>query len=128
VRIGIADDPKCSVDMKPFRFGVSSRYARSRIEFVEEARKIEGLGYDTLTLPDDLTDRIAPMPALFRDIDRVHVATTKITPATVIVTPTTSEALIRADRNNIAVNASVTNGYVATSGDTRSTGPRASAA
>jgi probable F420-dependent oxidoreductase len=50
--------------MKPFRFGVSIWYAQSRAEFVEKARKIEAFGYDTLTLPDHLTDRIAPMPAL----------------------------------------------------------------
>jgi probable F420-dependent oxidoreductase len=50
--------------MKPFRFGVSVWHVPSRAEFVEKARKIEDLGYDTLTLPDHLTDRIAPMPAL----------------------------------------------------------------
>lgn len=50
--------------MKPFRFGVSIWHAQSRAEFVEKARKIEALGYDTLTLPDHLTDRISPMPAL----------------------------------------------------------------
>jgi len=50
--------------MKPFRFGVSIWHAQSCAEFVEKARKIEALGYDTLTLPDHLTDRIAPMPAL----------------------------------------------------------------
>jgi alkanesulfonate monooxygenase SsuD/methylene tetrahydromethanopterin reductase-like flavin-dependent oxidoreductase (luciferase family) len=50
--------------MKPFRFGVSVWQVRSRAEFVEKARRIEALGYDTLTLPDHLTDRIAPMPAL----------------------------------------------------------------
>jgi alkanesulfonate monooxygenase SsuD/methylene tetrahydromethanopterin reductase-like flavin-dependent oxidoreductase (luciferase family) len=31
---------------------------------VEKARKVEALGYATLTLPDHLTDRIAPVPAL----------------------------------------------------------------
>jgi probable F420-dependent oxidoreductase len=50
--------------MKPFRFGVSVWHAQSRAEFVEKARKIEAFGYDTLTLPDHLTDRVAPMPAL----------------------------------------------------------------
>ena len=50
--------------MRPFRFGVSIWHAPSRAEFVETARKVEALGYDTLTLPDHLTDRIAPMPAL----------------------------------------------------------------
>jgi len=50
--------------MKPFRFGVSVRYAQSRAEWVEKARKVEALGYAALTVPDHLTDRLAPMPAL----------------------------------------------------------------
>jgi probable F420-dependent oxidoreductase len=50
--------------MKPFRFGVNVQGAHSRAEWVEKARKIEGLGYATLTLPDHLVDLIAPMPAL----------------------------------------------------------------
>ncbi len=50
--------------MQPFRFGVNVRHAKSRAELQETARKIEGLGYDTLTLPDHLTELIAPMPAL----------------------------------------------------------------
>jgi probable F420-dependent oxidoreductase len=50
--------------MKPFRFGVSIWRVQSRAELVEKARKIEALGYHTLTLPDHLADRIAPMPAV----------------------------------------------------------------
>jgi probable F420-dependent oxidoreductase len=50
--------------MQPFRFGVNVRHAKSRTEWQETARKIEGLGYATLTLPDHLTELIAPMPAL----------------------------------------------------------------
>ncbi len=50
--------------MKPFRFGVNVWHAESRTEWVEKARKIEALGYATLTVPDHLTDLIAPMPAL----------------------------------------------------------------
>jgi hypothetical protein len=46
--------------MKPFRFGVSVRYAQSRAEWMEKARKVEALGYATLTVPDHLTDRVAP--------------------------------------------------------------------
>lgn len=49
---------------RPFRFGVSVWHAPSRTAFVETARRIEAFGFDTLTLPDHLTDRIAPMPAL----------------------------------------------------------------
>ena len=50
--------------MKPFRVGVNVWHAESRTEWVEKARKIEALGYATLTVPDHLTDLIAPMPAL----------------------------------------------------------------
>lgn len=50
--------------MKPFRFGVNVWNAKSRADWVETARKIEALGYATLTLPDHLTDLIAPIPAM----------------------------------------------------------------
>jgi probable F420-dependent oxidoreductase len=50
--------------MKPFRFGVSVRHARSRAEWIEKAQKIEELGYATLSVPDHLTDLVSPMPAL----------------------------------------------------------------
>jgi probable F420-dependent oxidoreductase len=50
--------------MRPFRFGVGVWHVQSRAELVEKARKIEALGYATLTLPDHLTDRIAAAPAL----------------------------------------------------------------
>src|SRR5437773_2000291 len=53
-----------NVAMKPFRFGVNLAHARSRVDWQEMARKVEALGYDTLTVPDHLTDLIAPMPAL----------------------------------------------------------------
>src|SRR5437868_4183593 len=50
--------------MKPFRFGVSVWHAASRTELADKARNVEALGYDTLSFPDHLTDRIAPMPSL----------------------------------------------------------------
>ena len=50
--------------MRPFRFGVSIWHVHSRADLVEKARKIEALGYATLTFPDHLTDRIAPIPGL----------------------------------------------------------------
>jgi probable F420-dependent oxidoreductase len=50
--------------MKPFRFGVNVWHAASGAEWQEKARKVEGLGYSTLSAPDHLTDLIAPMPAL----------------------------------------------------------------
>jgi len=53
-----------AINVKPFRFGVNVRSAYSRQEWAEKARKVEGLGYDTLTVPDHLADLLAPMPAL----------------------------------------------------------------
>jgi probable F420-dependent oxidoreductase len=50
--------------LKPFRFGVNVWRASSRAEWAEKARKLEDLGYATLTVPDHLTDLLAPMPAL----------------------------------------------------------------
>ena len=50
--------------MKLFRFGVNVGKPLSRLEWAETARKIEGLGYDILYVPDHLTDMIAPIPAL----------------------------------------------------------------
>jgi probable F420-dependent oxidoreductase len=50
--------------MRPFRFGVNVGRARSLAEWREKARKIEDLGYSALTVPDHLTDVIAPIPAL----------------------------------------------------------------
>src|SRR5919109_5341957 len=50
--------------LKPFRFGVTVGRASSRAEWAEQARKLEDLGYATLTVPDHLTDLFAPMPAL----------------------------------------------------------------
>jgi hypothetical protein len=42
--------------MKPFRFGVGLRQARSRAEVAEKARRVEALGYDLLGVADHLTD------------------------------------------------------------------------
>jgi probable F420-dependent oxidoreductase len=50
--------------MKPFRFGVNLRGASSRGEWQDKARKVEALGFASLTVPDHLTDMIAPFPAL----------------------------------------------------------------
>jgi probable F420-dependent oxidoreductase len=50
--------------MKPFRFGVNVWRATSRAEWVDKARKLEGLGYSALTVPDHLADLFAPLPAL----------------------------------------------------------------
>ena len=50
--------------MRPFRFGVGVWHVGSRAELADKARKVEALRYDTLSFPDHLTDRIAPMPAV----------------------------------------------------------------
>ena len=50
--------------MNPFRFGVNVGPSRSQAEWAEKARKVEGLGYDALTVPDHLAEFFAPMPAL----------------------------------------------------------------
>jgi probable F420-dependent oxidoreductase len=64
--------------MKPFRFGVSVWHVASRVELAEKARKVEALGYDTLSFPDHLNERIAPIPALVTAADatkRLRVGT-----------------------------------------------------
>jgi len=50
--------------MKPFRFGVNLWSGGSRAEWAAKARKLEDLGYSTLTVPDHLANLLAPMPAL----------------------------------------------------------------
>ena len=50
--------------MKAFRFGVIVRSARSRAEWMDQARKLEDLGYSSLTVPDHLAEMFSPMPAL----------------------------------------------------------------
>ena len=50
--------------MKPFRFGVNALSAGSRAEWAAKARKLEDMGYWMLSVPDHLTEMLAPMPAL----------------------------------------------------------------
>jgi probable F420-dependent oxidoreductase len=50
--------------VRPFRFGVNVRTAGSAAEWALKARKIEGLGYSVLLVPDHLADLLAPFPAL----------------------------------------------------------------
>ncbi len=51
-------------NVRPFRFGVTTASAGSKRAWVEKARKIEALGYATLTVPDHFPDRLATVPAL----------------------------------------------------------------
>jgi len=50
--------------IKPFRFGVQVSTAPDASSWVSLARKVEDLGFATLTMPDHFTDQLAPMPAL----------------------------------------------------------------
>jgi probable F420-dependent oxidoreductase len=49
---------------RPFRFGVQLGGPADARGWVEQARRVEDLGYSTLTMPDHFTDQLAPMPAL----------------------------------------------------------------
>jgi probable F420-dependent oxidoreductase len=49
---------------RPFRFGVQLAGPADATGWVDQARRIEGLGYSTITMPDHFTDQLAPMPAL----------------------------------------------------------------
>ena len=48
----------------PFRFGVQASGPTTAGEWAELARKVEGLGYSTLTCADHLDEQFAPIPAL----------------------------------------------------------------
>jgi probable F420-dependent oxidoreductase len=47
-----------------FRFGVQLGGPADAAGWVEQARRIEDLGYATVTMPDHFTDQLAPLPAL----------------------------------------------------------------
>jgi probable F420-dependent oxidoreductase len=59
---------------KAFSFGVNVRNAASAREWAEKARRIEDLGYATLTVPDHLAEMLAPIPAALSAAD----ATTRL--------------------------------------------------
>jgi probable F420-dependent oxidoreductase len=48
----------------PFRFGIQASGPTTAGEWAELARKVEGLGYSTLTCADHLDEQFAPIPAL----------------------------------------------------------------
>src|SRR3990172_2904102 len=52
-----------------FRFGVQTSRAASREEWAAKARKIEELGFSTLSMPDHFEDQYAPIPALMAAAD-----------------------------------------------------------
>lgn len=49
---------------RPFRFGVQVNGTGDRSDWVELARRIEGAGYSTMTMPDHFDGQLAPVPAL----------------------------------------------------------------
>ncbi|HTO13789.1 MAG TPA: TIGR03621 family F420-dependent LLM class oxidoreductase [Candidatus Binatia bacterium] len=53
-----------AVPRHPFRFGVNMRSASSGAAWAEAARRVEALGYSTLTVPDHFTEMFSPMPAI----------------------------------------------------------------
>ncbi|HEX4778148.1 MAG TPA: LLM class F420-dependent oxidoreductase [Acidimicrobiia bacterium] len=63
-----------------FRFGAQVSRAPSAKEWAETARKVEDLGYSTLTMPDHFGDQLAPVPALMAAAD----ATTRLRIGTLV--------------------------------------------
>jgi probable F420-dependent oxidoreductase len=55
--------------IKPFRFGVQLTSPGDATFWIDQARKIESLGYDTATMPDHFDGQLAPMPALQAVLD-----------------------------------------------------------
>jgi probable F420-dependent oxidoreductase len=49
---------------RPFRFGVQASGSLTGTAWKELARRVEGNGYSTLTMPDHFDDQLAPVPAL----------------------------------------------------------------
>ena len=50
--------------MRPFRFAAMASRGRSAEHWRQVAQRAEALGYDSLLMPDHITDQLAPMPAL----------------------------------------------------------------
>jgi probable F420-dependent oxidoreductase len=54
---------------RPFRFGVQTKTAASRSEWIDLIRKIDDLGYGSVTMPDHFDDQLAPTVALMAAAD-----------------------------------------------------------
>jgi probable F420-dependent oxidoreductase len=50
--------------MRPFRFLADVREIASARELSEKARRAEGMGFDTLVVPDHLIEQLSPVPAM----------------------------------------------------------------
>ena len=55
--------------MHPFRFGIQCRGPADAAGWAAQARKVEDLGWSTLTVADHLDDGLAPVPALMAAAD-----------------------------------------------------------
>ncbi len=53
-----------SFPLRPFRFGVQSSSAKTRVDWLDIARRTEDQGYSCLTMPDHYDEQLAPVPAL----------------------------------------------------------------
>jgi probable F420-dependent oxidoreductase len=53
-----------SLPQRPFRFGIQVDGTGDRASWADLARRVEGAGYSTLTMPDHFTGQLAPVPAL----------------------------------------------------------------
>src|SRR3989475_12688851 len=62
-------EPSRIGDMKPCRFGINVRDASARAEWQDKARKVEGLGYSVLLVPDHLAAMLATIPAVMSAAD-----------------------------------------------------------
>lgn len=58
-----------SARTRPFRFGVQTKSAASRAEWIELIHKIDDLGYHSVTMPDHFDDQLAPAVALMAAAD-----------------------------------------------------------
>jgi probable F420-dependent oxidoreductase len=56
-------------NQKPFRFGVTQSRATSAKDWRDSARRIEALGYSSLTIADHFPERLAIVPALMAAAD-----------------------------------------------------------
>src|SRR5437588_8606720 len=67
--------------VRAFRFGLLATRSPSRQEWVNTARRAEGLGFSTLVVPDHFDDQLAPIPALMSAAD----ATTTLRVGTLVL-------------------------------------------
>lgn len=67
--------------MRPFRFGLQCKGPADRAGWAELARRVEDLGYASLTVADHLDEPLAPLPALLAAAD----ATTTLRVGTMVL-------------------------------------------